>query len=114
MQYTILKNAAMIHDLMDDHLSSVDRLRNTQLEESDAEPYTIAYKAIMGNVGILSNLTAKQAKKVDFDAIVCNLAKACFEITQATTKKSLVYDEVNALFYKSVNYIYAGDDDDDE
>ena len=104
----------MIHDLMDDHLSSVDRLRNITLEASDTEPYTIAYKAIMGNVDILSNLTAKQAKKVDFDALVCNLAKACFEITQATTKKSLVYDEVNALFYKSVNYIYAGDDDDDE
>ena len=117
MQYTILKNAAMIHDLMDDHLSAVDRLRNTQLEASDTEPYTIAYKAIMGNVGILSDLTAKQAKKVDFDALVVNLAKACFEITQATTsnhEKSLVYDEVNALFYKSVNYIYAGDDDDDE
>lgn len=113
MQYTILKNAAMIHDLMDDHLSSVDRLRDTTLEESDTEPYTIAYKAIMGNVNILSNLTAKQAKKVDFDALVCNLAKACFEITQATTKKSLVYDEVNSLFYKSVTYIY-GDDDDDE
>lgn len=114
MQYTILKNAAMIHDLMDDHLSAVDRLRNTTLDESDLNPYTIAYKAIMGNVDTLSNLTAKQAKKVDFDALVVNLAKACFEITQATTKKSLVYDEVNALFYKSVNYIYAGDDDDDE
>ncbi len=114
MQYTILKNAAMIHDLMDDHLSSVDRLRNTTLEASDTEPYTIAYKTIMSNVDVLSNLTAKQAKKVDFDALACNLAKACFEITQATTKKSLVYDEVNALFYKSVNYIYAGDDDDDE
>ena len=113
MQYTILKNAAMIHDLMDDHLSSVDRLRNTTLEASDTKPYTIAYKAIMGNVDILSNLTAKQAKYTDFDALVCNLAKACFEITQATTKKSLVYDEVNALFYKSVNYIYAGDDDDE-
>lgn len=113
MQYTILKNAAMIHDLMDDHLSAVDRLRDTTLEASDTEPYTIAYKAIMGNVGILSNLTAKRAKKVDFDALVCNLAKACFEITQATTKKSLVYDEVNALFYKSVNYIYEGDDDDE-
>ena len=113
MQYTILKNAAMIHDLMDDHLSAVDRLRNTTLEASDTEPYTIAYKAIMGNVDTLSNLTAKQAKFVDFNALVCNLAKACFEITQATTKKSLVYDEVNALFYKSVNYIYVGDDDDE-
>lgn len=103
---------------MDDHLSAVDRLRNTTLDESDLigntdsriSPYTIAYKAIMGNVDILSNLTAKQAKYVDFDALVCNLAKACFEITQATTKKSLVYDEVNALFYKSVNYVYGGDD----
>lgn len=113
MQYTILKNAAMIHDLMNDHLSTVDRLRNIELETSDTEPYTIAYKAIMGNVGTLSNLTANQAKYVDFDAIVCNLAKACFEITRATTKKSLVYDEVNSLFYKSATYVY-GDDDDDE
>lgn len=113
MQYTILKNAAMIHDLMDDHLSSVDRLRDTTLEASDTEPYTIAYKAIMGNVDILSNLTAKSAKKVDFDALVCNLARACFDITRATTKKSLVYDEVSSLFYKSVTYVY-GDDDDDE
>lgn len=113
MQYTILKNAAMIHDLMDDHLSSVDRLRNTTLEASDTEPYTIAYNVIMGNVDILSNLTAMHAKKVDFVALVCNLAKACFEIAKATTKKSLVYDEVDALFYKSMNYIYAGDDDDE-
>lgn len=94
---------------MDDHLSAVDRLRDTTLDASDTEPYTIAYKAIMGNVDILSNLTAKQAKYADFDALVCNLAKACFEITQATAKKSLVYDEVNALFYKSVNYVYGGD-----
>lgn len=63
----------------------------------------------MDNVDTLSTLTAKKVKKADFDALVVNLAKACFEITQATTKKSLVYDEVDALFYKSVNYIY-GDD----
>lgn len=107
----------MIHNLMDDHLSAVDRLRNTTLDKSDLigntnshiSPYTIAYKAIMGNVDILSNLTAKQAKYVDFEALVSNLVKACFEITQATTKKSLVYDEVNALFYKTVNYVYGGD-----
>ena len=107
----------MIHDLMDDHLSAVDRLRNTTLDESDLigntdsriSPYTIAYKAIMGNVDTLSTLTAKKAKKADFDALTCNLAKACFEITQATTKKSLVYDEVDALFYKTVNYVYGGD-----
>lgn len=98
---------------MDDHLSTVDRLRDITLDASDTEPYTIAYMAIMGNVDILSNLTAKQAKNVDFDALIVNLAKACFEITQATTKKSLVYDEVNALFYKSMNYIYSGDDDDE-
>ena len=111
MQYNILKNAATIHDLMDDHLSTIDRLRDTMLDESDLDPYTIAYKAIMGNVDILSNLTAKQAKKVDFDALVVNLAKACFEITQATTKKSLVYDEDNAIFYKTAA---VGDEEDDD
>lgn len=113
MQYTILKNAATIHDLMDDHFSSIDRLRDTTLNESDIKPYEIAYKAIFNNIDTLSNLTAKHAKKVDFDALVLNLAKACFEITQATTKPSFVYDEVNALFYKTVNYIYEDDDDDE-
>ena len=70
MQYTILKNAATIHDLMDDHLSSVDRLRDTTLDESDLEPYTIAYKAIMGNVDILSNHYYNAASESDYAAVV--------------------------------------------
>lgn len=110
--YTILENSKTIATLMSDHLATVDRLRDTPLDKADFNAYSIAYKAIMDNVDILSTLTAKNARKTDFDALVRNLVKACFEITQATTsnhEKSLVYDEVNALFYKSVNYVY-GDD----
>lgn len=107
--YTILENSKTITTLMSDHLATVDRLRDTPLDKADFNAYSIAYKAIMDNVNTLSTLTAKKAKKADFYALVCNLAKACFEITQATTKKSLVYDEVNTLFYKSVNYIYGND-----
>lgn len=107
--YTILENSKTITTFMSDHLATVDRLRDTPLDKADFNAYSIAYKAIMDNVDTLSTLTAKKAKKVDFYALTTNLAKACFRITQATTKKSLVYDEVNALFYKSVIYVYGGD-----
>ena len=107
--YTILENSKTITTLMSDHLATVDRLRDTPLDKADFNAYSIAYKAIMDNVDTLSTLTAKKAKKADFDALAANLAKACIMIAQSKTKTSIVYDEVDALFYKTVNYVYGGD-----
>lgn len=107
--YTILENSKTITTLMSDHLATVDRLRDTPLDKADFNAYSIAYKAIMDNVDTLSTLTAKKAKKADFDALVCNLTKACFMIAQSKPKTSIVYDEVDALFYKTVNHVYGGD-----
>lgn len=108
--YTILENSKTITTLMSDHLATVDRLRDTPLDEADFfNAYNIAYKAIMGNVDTLSTLTAKKAKKADFDALACNLAQACIMIAQSKPKTSIVYDEVDALFHKTANDVYGGD-----
>lgn len=107
--YTILENSKTITTLMSDHLATVDRLRDTPLDKADFNAYSIAYKAIMDNVDTLSTLTAKKAKKADFDALAAYLAQACFMIAQSKAKTSIVYDEVDALFYKIVNYVYGGD-----
>lgn len=109
MQYTILENSKTITTLMSDHLATVDRLRDTPLDEGDFNAYNIAYMAIMDNVDTLSTLTAKKAKKADFDTLAANLAQACIMMAQSKPKTSFVYDEVEALFYKTVNYVYGGD-----
>lgn len=109
MQYTILENSKTITTLMSDHFATVDRLRDTPLDKADFNAYNIAYRAIMDNVDTLSTLTAKKAKKADFDTLAANLAQANIMMALSKPKTTIVCDEVEALFYKTVNYVYGGD-----